>query len=332
MLDKKTNLSGTLSLVSIISLNVVAVILVALLQGSAHYEWLYSILNQFMLVFFLLLVSKTMKYNVVEDGYFKGKIGVVGILITVITAVCLFLSGLGLSNILTYALQLVGYVPTGTMPVMNDWSTISLGVLTMCVLPAICEESVLRGGILPGLRKSYGTIKGVVFCALMFALLHGSIAQSVHQFTVGLFAGLLVIVGKSLWYGVILHFCNNCFTIVTYLLSLGAAGGVVTEITPIEFFSSVPTVVLCVVFVLAGLSLSCLAVWYFVRYRQRKLGITPVTGERGLKSFAKDVDNVSPIQGDISVLENKKENVLFWIAVGVMSTIIILEFVLQVTA
>ena len=158
-------------------------------------------------------------------------------------------------------------------------------------------------------------------------LLHGSVAQSIQQFMIGLFAGFLVISGKSLWYGVLLHFFNNFFVIFAYLKTVDKNGVVVQVNNASAFFASTETVITCIVMIIVGLSLACLFGYLFLRHAQ-KGGY--VKG-KGLKNFLKNVDLANPVPDDEEdVIENKKENVYFWMAIIIMASLVVLDFVTKV--
>lgn len=329
MITKRKNLSGTLAIVTLLSLNLVAVILATILSGSKWRDWLFPAFNQLILLFLLVITSKISAFDLVKEGNFKGKISFVGTLLTLGIGISLFLFGIGASNILFNALKLAGYSVNSSEPVMNDTFTIILSIFAMAIMPAIAEESMVRGGILPGVRRSLGTTKAIIFVALFFMLMHGSVAQSVHQFMIGLFAGFLVISGKSLWYGVLLHFFNNFFVILGYIKTLGK-NGIAIEIegaTASTFFASSQTVITCIVMIIAGLVLACVFGYLFLRHRQKSVG---VEHQKGIKNLAKNVDLVSPIPDDGEFLEDRKEKIFFWTATIIMASLIVFDFVSKV--
>ncbi len=329
MITKRKNLSGTLAIVTILSLSLVSVILATLLSGSKWRDWLFPAFSQLILLALLVLTSKISAFNLLEEGNFKGKISFVGTLLTLGIGVSLFFFGIGASNILLNALELAGYTVQSSMPVMNTTFSIILSIFAMAIMPAVAEESMVRGGILPGVRRSLGTTKAIIFVALFFMLMHGSLAQSVHQFMIGLFAGFLVISGKSLWYGVLLHFFNNFFVILGYLKTLDK-NGIVIEMegsTASTFFASSQTVITCIVMIIVGLVLACLFGYLFLRHRQKSVG---VEHQKGFKNLEKNVDLVSPMSDDGDIVENRKEKIFFWTATIIMALLVVFDFVSKV--
>lgn len=87
-------------------------------------------------------------------------------------------------------------------------------IFAICILPAFGEEMLLRGAVARSLRVK-GTIFAITFSALLFALMHGSPVQFIHQFLIGLIMAYIVILTDCLWYSVIFHFVNN-FSVILY--------------------------------------------------------------------------------------------------------------------
>lgn len=92
-----------------------------------------------------------------------------------------------------------------------------LYVLFFCVLAPLCEEFIFRGVILHQLRK-YGDGFAVVFSSLLFAMMHGNLAQFPLAFLVGLALGFFMIQFDSIWATVLMHACVNSFaTLANYV-------------------------------------------------------------------------------------------------------------------
>lgn len=80
--------------------------------------------------------------------------------------------------------------------------------LNSTVLPAVIEEISYRGIIMTSLRP-YGDRFAIIVSALIFALMHGNIAQFVTTFIAGLAIGFFVVKTDSLYTGMFIHFVNN---------------------------------------------------------------------------------------------------------------------------
>lgn len=96
-----------------------------------------------------------------------------------------------------------------------------LSFLQLCVLPAIAEELFFRGA-LQGLMRPSGSIAAIVAPALLFAVLHFDLAQSITALLCGLFLGWLAERTGSILPGMLLHFLNNTLAFLQIYLRLYA--------------------------------------------------------------------------------------------------------------
>ncbi len=111
-------------------------------------------------------------------------------------------------------LEALGLHPgSGEIALPASTSGLMLSVLCIAVLPAVCEEFVFRGAILSGLEGS-GAKRAVLASAIMFALLHGSLAGLPMQFVIGVILGWLVVYCDSIYAGLIYHTTHNAATIL----------------------------------------------------------------------------------------------------------------------
>jgi hypothetical protein len=88
----------------------------------------------------------------------------------------------------------------------------------VCVLPALFEELIFRGIVLQGLASRYRPAVAIILSALAFSLTHMSPAQTAHQFILGIALGYTVLATKSIWSGVLLHFCNNLWALLSEVI------------------------------------------------------------------------------------------------------------------
>lgn len=84
----------------------------------------------------------------------------------------------------------------------------------VAVVPPLTEELAIRGVIMQPLRK-YGDAFAIVASAVLFAVLHGNLIQAPFAFIVGLGIGYAVCITGSLWTGVLIHFVNNTYSVIT---------------------------------------------------------------------------------------------------------------------
>lgn len=100
-----------------------------------------------------------------------------------------------------------------TMPVMENWYTVIITLVIICIFPPIFEEFMFRGVFLSSMKKR-GIKYAVILSALIFALSHFNMAQLVHQFIVGLVLGYMGYKAGNILYGILVHMLNNLLAIV----------------------------------------------------------------------------------------------------------------------
>ncbi|WP_165227209.1 ABC transporter permease subunit/CPBP intramembrane protease [Aquisphaera insulae] len=84
------------------------------------------------------------------------------------------------------------------------------------LVPAICEETALRGFILSGLERGRRIRSAIFISALMFGFLHVLLSMYQQLFNaalLGVVLGLLAIRSRSLLPGIVFHFLNNALAV-----------------------------------------------------------------------------------------------------------------------
>lgn len=94
-----------------------------------------------------------------------------------------------------------------------------IGFISVGLIAPIAEEFVFRGAILrrclayfsekPDGESHNGQWVAIAISALLFALVHGNMAQGLHAFVIGLLLGWLYYSTKSVVLGIVLHLVNN---------------------------------------------------------------------------------------------------------------------------
>ena len=98
----------------------------------------------------------------------------------------------------------------------NPWGYVAIGIFA-----PLAEEMVFRGGVLRVLLKLFHQKWhwiAIALSALVFAAVHGNIAQGVHAFVIGLFLGWMYYRTDSIVPGIILHWVNN--TVAYFMFNL----------------------------------------------------------------------------------------------------------------
>jgi len=122
-------------------------------------------------------------------------------------ALC-FVSG-GVGGLFSTLLEsLFGFQDPSQMELPGSVGGILLLFVQSVLLPPVVEEYVFRGVVLQSLRK-YGNGFAIVLSAALFAMMHGSFAQMIATFLMGLVFGYMAVKSESLLPTILLHFLNN---------------------------------------------------------------------------------------------------------------------------
>lgn len=197
------------------------------------YECVYSLIVQGLimvgiplLLYFLLMPKKErIVANTLKFQPIKGK----AVLITFAIGVILFVVNIGVASFFNGVISFFGYnVPMGMYasptPTKISLGTFFFELLITAVVPAFCEEFLHRGILLNGISP-IGYRKAIIFSSILFGMMHMSITQVFYAAILGLIIGFLVVMTKSIWVGVILHFTNNALNVyLAYASRFGWVG------------------------------------------------------------------------------------------------------------
>jgi membrane protease YdiL (CAAX protease family) len=100
-----------------------------------------------------------------------------------------------------------------------------VSVVAIAAAPAICEELLLRGIVLPALRPALGSAGAIVTSAALFALIHWDLYRAAFTFALGVALGVLRVRTGSLVAPVLAHALVNTITFLAAPLTEDTAGG-----------------------------------------------------------------------------------------------------------
>lgn len=174
----------------------------------------------FLALFFVFNKTKNIEYFSANRLKFKFEHKIFWPLIFL--AFILVLSSVNFTGMINY--MLAGGVPLEpSVPIGNVWQLL-FSVVFVALLPAVCEELIFRGMIYNALRRRFGLVLSVILSAAMFALIHFSLYQIVHQFILGVMLALIVYTTGSLVYAMFFHFFNNLIVLLfSYFSAVGKA-------------------------------------------------------------------------------------------------------------
>lgn len=139
-------------------------------------------------------------------------------LFNTISVVVIALLGMFFANDLavlwSIPLQKLGFdVLSTNLPSATNTFELMLSVFYVAVLPGVCEEFLFRGAILPAFEEE-GTKRAMWISALLFMMVHGTIAGAPTQFILGIILAFLVIWTDSIYAGLIYHTVHNAASIL----------------------------------------------------------------------------------------------------------------------
>jgi len=132
-------------------------------------------------------------------------LGILGIFVTI-----------GVSSVWSILLYALGYNSRGGgagLPAEFSIGIFILQLFLIAVLPAVCEEFAMRGGLFSVFKDSFKGPKFYVFMGLAFGLFHQNITQFLYTALFGVALAFVVVKTKSIWPAIILHFINNAISV-----------------------------------------------------------------------------------------------------------------------
>jgi len=97
---------------------------------------------------------------------------------------------------------------------LNNAGEYILALIIMAFLPALCEETLFRGGLQNFLSRSTGMPwLSIVIVSILFSLAHFSFYGFLSRFFLGAVLGLLYQYSGKIWLNILAHFFNNAFAI-----------------------------------------------------------------------------------------------------------------------
>ncbi len=151
-----------------------------------------------------------------------------------------------------------------------------LGVLSIAVVPAIIEETIIRGIVMQPLRK-YGDVFAIIASAGLFACMHGNMVQIPYTIIGGLLLGFLVVATGSLWPCIVLHFINNLYSVIVVSVN--------------DNFGETPSIIVTAIMILGFIIIGLIGTIKFVKLKYKvdlSEGETLLTSEEKFSAFLKN--------------------------------------------
>ena len=140
---------------------------------------------------------------------------------------------------------------TSQYPVADSLFSFCILLLSIGIIPPICEELLFRGVLITGYAR-HGIWFSAVMSSFLFALFHDNPYRLIELFGAALVSSLLVIKSGSIIPGIIVHLITNSTYVVSSYLqrgdmleSISTPGGPGAEIILITGFASIVAFMIC---------------------------------------------------------------------------------------
>lgn len=191
---------------------------------TVAYACIITTSNEIAFLLTPLAYGKIKGYDTVRGMGFEGRFSLWATLAVIPLSVALICMGQPLATGFVKLVTLIGYDTSSSVSISPSTPAELVATLILvAALPAVAEEYVFRGCIARAFARK-GYVFAVFMSALLFAIMHGSPLQLVHQFLIGAVCAVLFFATRSLWPPIIMHFLNNAIALVLgYLENNGNA-------------------------------------------------------------------------------------------------------------
>lgn len=141
-----------------------------------------------------------------ENHIFK-KVHFKKILILILIAVFSFLCLYPIITCFDVLLIKLG-IKLGTLPYELTTTNYFISIISLVILPAVCEELLFRGLIFQGLKK-HGKSFAIILSSVMFSIYHMSLSQTIYPILIGLLLGVIMYYEENIYYCIAVHLTNN---------------------------------------------------------------------------------------------------------------------------
>ena len=111
--------------------------------------------------------------------------------------------------------SLGGGLPDIRVPLPETPSQLAVSLVVVALVPALCEEGLFRGVLLPALgNQRRGRAKAIILSGLAFGLMHGSLTGLWGHVLLGIMLGVLAVYSGSLLPPMLYHFTHNAVSVI----------------------------------------------------------------------------------------------------------------------
>lgn len=272
----------------------------------------------FLLVYYLYNLAG--RFNHKKANKIRFNIGYRNLLLAILIGVVTLFGFQYLVGFVDYLLSLTNYTPSALPLPLDTLPWLFANIVILAVVPAICEELIFRGIIFNGL-KQYGVKTAVIGSALLFALIHGNIQQTLYPIIFGVVLAIITLKTNSLIPAIAAHFTNNAIVLTVNYLFSSEGQAVQTSYTPLDYL---------IVFgsaIVATIAIFILVKLFKTPQKEEPLALTEKEKEKLIERTINNQpipneeawENIITKSNDLMALENAKKgaNVHLWIGVAI---------------
>ena len=203
--------------------------------SATAYDIITSVIIQIVIImsipFVLYTVIKKQNIKRTFKDFNFSKISLKVVLFSFGIGICCYFLNVLIASFFSNIIMLFGYenIPSyATSATATTLGEFFINLVLVAILPAICEEVTHRGLLLGGFSR-LGLKKAVILSSLLFGLLHLNINQVFYATVLGFLMAVAVVITKSIFPAMIIHFCNNGLSLYfSYASEKGLWGSKIT--------------------------------------------------------------------------------------------------------
>ena len=178
----------------------------------------------------------------------------------------------GVSAVWQAIISMFGYTHTSSpteFPETFNFGLFLVSIFLTGVLPAVCEEFAVRGGLLTTMRKSFPYTTTIIIMGVTFGLFHQNITQVFYTALFGALMAAIVLKTKSIFPAMIIHFLNNSASVyIEYAENYGWWGGGYYDFINVNLQTR-PMVIVGIYLVVCALFAGLLVLLFYLNSQQR---------------------------------------------------------------
>jgi len=103
---------------------------------------------------------------------------------------------------------------TNLLTTFSSWQDLGMGIIVLCLIPAIGEEVVFRGLLQSMFNQRFYSHFSILVTAFIFSVIHLQFYGFIPRFLLGALFGYIYNWTQNLFYPILAHFLNNSLTLI----------------------------------------------------------------------------------------------------------------------